>query len=132
MADHELTTLQAASSITLPPDPASVRRARQFIAAQLDDLAAADLVDTIILSVSELVTNAILHARGDIVLAVDLEPGKVRIEVTDESSQLPVQRGGVEEATSGRGLELVDALASSWGVEPMEGDGKQVWCEVAS
>ncbi len=98
----------------------------------LDEAHCHDVEGTVVLLANELVTNAILHARGDILLAVELAPGKVRIQVTDQSSQLPVHRGGVEEATSGRGLELVDALATAWGVEPMSDDGKQVWCEVAS
>lgn len=119
-------------STRLHASPASAREARRFVGEALREERVRDLDDVVVLLANELVTNAILHARGDIVLAVDLVPGKVRIQVTDQSPQLPMQRGGVEEATSGRGLELVDALATAWGVEPMSGDGKQVWCEVAS
>ncbi|HEX2064787.1 MAG TPA: ATP-binding protein [Acidimicrobiales bacterium] len=119
-------------STRLHANPASAREAREFVGQALREVRAGEQDDVVVLLANELVTNAILHARGDIVLAVELAPDKVRIQVTDQSSQLPVQRGGVEEATSGRGLELVDALATAWGVEPMSGDGKQVWCEVAS
>jgi anti-sigma regulatory factor (Ser/Thr protein kinase) len=119
-------------STRLRSSPASARQAREFVGRALREEHADEQQDTVVLLANELVTNAILHARGDILLAVELVPGKVRIQVTDQSSQLPVHRGGVQEATSGRGLELVDALATAWGVESMSDDGKQVWCEVAS
>ena len=54
----------------------------------------------------------------------------MRIKVGDGSAQQPLRHRALEEATSGRGLELVEALSSDWGVELVPGDGKRVWCEV--
>jgi len=87
-----------------------------------------DLVDCVILAASELATNAVLHARGS--LRVTLErtgPGEVRLEVTDGSSRLPLQRRHSQLAGTGRGLQLVGALAEEWGVEVLAGRGKVVW-----
>jgi anti-sigma regulatory factor (Ser/Thr protein kinase) len=81
------------------------------------------------LVVSELVTNAILHAGTDIELTVSVRSDAVRIEVTDLGGGVP-RCGAVEEATSGRGLPIVEALGGRWGVLQL-GAGKTVWCELA-
>ncbi len=80
---------------------------------------------------SELVTNALLHGTGRIRLGVEVSAVTVRVEVGDDDPRhprLPEQLGGAE---SGRGILLVDGLASSWGVQ--DGDpGKTVWFEVGA
>ena len=83
-----------------------------------------------VLLTSELVTNAVLYARSDVVLRVLLDPAVVRISVHDDSTVSPEPRSPADEDTSGRGLALVDVLASSWGVT-RNGQGKEVWFEVA-
>lgn len=82
------------------------------------------------LLVSELVTNALVHAtRHDqlIRLSLEVDEDLLWITVEDASDTLPQQRGDAD-GESGRGLLLVDALSEAWGWGPREGMGKQVWC----
>ena len=88
-----------------------------------------DLLDVIVLLTSEVVTNAVLHARTQARLTVLVTKNKVRVEVVDGDSREPVPRQARAEDTSGRGLQLVDVLSSRWGAERV-GDGKRVWFEV--
>lgn len=83
-----------------------------------------------VLLTSELVTNAVLYARSDILLRVYIDTPVVRISVHDSSPAPPVPRSPSMDDTSGRGLGLVDVLASTWGVSN-NGRGKEVWFEVA-
>lgn len=90
----------------------------------------------LVLLVSELVTNAVVHTGRPAVLRMQLPEGPapqphgtVRVEVSDASARPPLQRHAAGEDTGGRGLELVDGLASRWGWLP-EGTGKRIWCEV--
>ena len=85
--------------------------------------------DTALL-VSELATNAVLHARSEFTVSVDAERGRVRVEVSDRNSRLPQMAVVPSDAYSGRGLMLVQALASAWGVESFTDDGKTIWFEV--
>lgn len=87
------------------------------------------LAETLILLISELVTNAVVHTGCPAVLRMLFgEPG-VRVEVTDASDRAPARRQAGGEDTGGRGLELVDGLADRWGWQ-REGAGKRIWCEV--
>lgn len=79
---------------------------------------------------NELVTNAILHADSEIDVLVDVTGDRVRVEVHDAARRAPVRRRGDPTSTAGRGLALVEALASDWGVDTVPGDGKFVWFEV--
>ncbi|MDP9418574.1 MAG: ATP-binding protein [Actinomycetota bacterium] len=83
-----------------------------------------------VLLTSELVTNAVVYARSDIVLRVVLDADVVRVSVHDRSPAPPVLRPSGRDGTSGRGLALVDVLSSTWGVEP-NSHGKKVWFEVS-
>lgn len=80
---------------------------------------------------SELVTNAVLHGHGDIHVIVSLSPASmVRVEVHDrDGERLPAAQEVAEDATGGRGLALVAALARHWGVV-QGGEGKTVWFEL--
>ena len=119
------------SQLRLPPTTDSVPVARRHAREQLRD-SGAD-VDTVVLLVSEVVTNAVLHARSDVFLTVSDEGETARVEVRDSSPTPPrVHRFAVESAT-GRGLRLLDQLALRWGAEGAdEGRGKTVWFEVGS
>ncbi|GAB2700881.1 ATP-binding protein [Kitasatospora kifunensis] len=82
------------------------------------------------LLVSELVTNALVHAtRHDqkIRLRLEVDGDQLWITVEDASDQVPQQRKDTD-GESGRGLLLVEALSDAWGWGPREGIGKQVWC----
>ena len=119
-------------------DPAEVGRARRWVRSRLRACGLdpdAPLAETVVLVVSELVTNAVVHTGSPAVLRLvfpvgaDAERRPVRVEVADASPQPPLRRCARGEATSGRGLELVDCLADRWGWHP-DGDGKRVWCEI--
>lgn len=111
----------------LPGEPSSAGRARRFAEQTLHHWRQDELSELLTLLVSELVTNAVLHAGSDIRVRLVLESAAVRLEVHDGSPVLPAALDYGEEASTGRGLELVSALAQSWGVEP-SGLGKVVWC----
>jgi anti-sigma regulatory factor (Ser/Thr protein kinase) len=117
-------------SVGLPPEPASATRARTLARERFGTACSDDTLETIALLVTELVTNAILHARTPLLLTVEPRPGYVRISVEDESNDQPTVRRYESDAVTGRGLALVEQLASSWGVEKTA-TGKAVWCEVA-
>jgi anti-sigma regulatory factor (Ser/Thr protein kinase) len=97
---------------------------------QLEVTCSKDTVDTIALLVTELVTNAILHARTPMLLTLETRAHHVRVCVEDASSQRPAVQQYDSDAVTGRGLALVEELASSWGVDSTP-VGKVVWCEVA-
>jgi hypothetical protein len=82
------------------------------------------------LCVSELVTNAVVHARTELEVLVSVDAAVVRLEVHDLSPRAPRQRLRGPGATTGRGLEMVRLLSRDWGVDPRPGQGKAVWCEL--
>jgi anti-sigma regulatory factor (Ser/Thr protein kinase) len=90
---------------------------------------AGDVSDVAQVLVSELVTNAVLHAEPPIELGIDLRGGRVRITVVDGSPTIPEPQDPDQSATSGRGLLLVDALSASWGWQ-LADRGKCVWFEL--
>jgi len=116
-------------SVELPPKPASATQARRLAREQLASIVPPDALDTVALLVTELVTNAILHARTPLQLQIETRPNHVRIGVEDASDRQPELRSHPSDAVTGRGLALVEALASSWGVESTS-SGKVVWCEI--
>jgi Histidine kinase-like ATPase domain len=90
-------------------------------------------VDDAVLAANELVTNALLYTAGPCVVAgwLTAPRGALRVEVRDPSaSMLPPVRPATPDAHSGRGLAIVQQLASRWGVQPNERDGKTVWFEI--
>ncbi len=119
------------TELSLPPDAASVSAARRFLSDALRSWDAPDLAWAGAQLVSELATNAVLHARTDFRVRLELNEGVLRIAVRDASEVGPSQRHYAQSATTGRGLNLLEALSRSWGTEPTEG-GKWVWCEVVA
>jgi len=89
-------------------------------------------VDTVLLLVSEVVTNAVLHARSAVRLTIEDREGVVRIEVHDRSPIPPRMHRLRLASATGRGLRLLEQLSLSWGVEPGTGTGKIVWFEVGA
>ncbi len=124
----ERRRVEAMSHITLPPEVSSTPAARRWLIERLDDLPL-DVVDSAVLLVSELVTNAVLHAGTDLVVTVHRLADRIRVDVADGSTQEPVVRDYPTEASTGRGLTLFDTLASNWGVE-LSTRGKIVWFEL--
>jgi len=116
--------------LQLPARPTSAGEARRFVGQALRDAGVrGNPADTTLLLTSELVTNAVLHAAGGIVIDVALAPESVRVEVFDSSPEAPRPRRAAPDATSGRGLGLVEDLARAWGVIDLDA-GKAVWFEV--
>ena len=87
------------------------------------------LLDDVLLVVSELVTNAALHARTQARVVVRWDGERVLVEVFDADSHPPML---LNEAPSvgGWGLRLVERLSRTWGCDPQRGGGKRVWAEV--
>jgi anti-sigma regulatory factor (Ser/Thr protein kinase) len=120
-----------ARAVELLGRPASVRKARGFTADVLvDDGVEASVIEVAVLLVSELVTNAVVHARGPICLTVHTDAHWVRIEVEDPGHRRPVLRAASLDAVDGRGLLVVDKLATDWGTE-QRATHKVVWFEIA-
>jgi CheY-like chemotaxis protein len=118
----------ATASTHLPADRRSAGRARRFIR---DALAAVDehLIDSVQLLVSELVTNAVVHASSSPTVEVRLTEATVRVEVHDDDPTPPAAREPDLSAPGGRGLLILDRVASRWGTDTDE-DGKVVWFEL--
>jgi PAS domain S-box-containing protein len=114
-----------------PALPSSVREARLMIRDCLVTAGREDLLDTAELLVSEIVTNALVHAGTPVDVAFSFVDGGLRVEVTDGSPHLPSLRGYGPSAGTGRGLMLLEEMVDEWGVVP--GDpGKTVWFQIAS
>lgn len=89
-----------------------------------------DSIADVALLVSELVTNAVLHARSATRLTIDRDGATLRVSVWDGSAARPRLRPYTPDAVTGRGLLLVERIASRWGVDEGSG-GKSVWFELA-
>jgi DNA-binding NarL/FixJ family response regulator len=126
-----LETLEAALAgrTRLDADVRSSAAARRFVEETLGS-EQSELLEVVNLCVSELVTNAVLHTSSAPDVAVWVTSKGVRVEVGDEGGVLPEARAASVEAVTGRGLALVDTLASAWGVIPRP-FGKIVWFEIA-
>ncbi len=104
--------------------------ARRFSARTLRSWDVVAEADTVLLVVSELVTNALVHTQGPVRVDLTLAADRLRVTVSDSSPRSPAKPVVVDwESTGGRGLFLVEALSSAWGSVPV-GGGKQVWSEI--
>jgi len=123
------------SVLELVPDPRSVRAARTWIVGELATIGREDLSDAAELGVSELVTNAILHAAPPIVVRLGGTSTHPRVEVHDNSVAPPSVRNMTDDArlmaTVGRGLGIVAMYSTTWGAE-VSAQGKVVWFEPAA
>ena len=117
------------ASTSLAADTSSAAAARRFTVDVLKQWGCGELVDTVTLLVSELVTNAVLHARSASRLVLRQTGGNLRVEIGDDSAATPTRRSYAADAGTGRGMMLVEALASRWGSDRV-GDGKRVWFEL--
>ena len=116
-------------SATLPLQTDSPTRARRFIAEVLDECGRTDWHSAAELAITELVTNAILHAHTELLLRARCDGHSLRVEVEDFNPRLPTPRLHEPEASTGRGMALVAALTNEYGVVPKPG-GKIVWFAV--
>ncbi|MFR0354443.1 SpoIIE family protein phosphatase [Streptomyces sediminimaris] len=111
--------------------PDAVMHARRFTARTLRGWQVGEVADPVLLVVSELVTNALVHTQGPVRLDLMLRGDRVRVSVSDSSPRAPAKPVIVDwESTGGRGLLLVEAMSEAFGSMPVAG-GKQVWSEIA-
>jgi anti-sigma regulatory factor (Ser/Thr protein kinase) len=113
-------------SVVLVSDATAPSAARAFLREHVPERQLGAQAPTAQLLVSELVTNAVRYGKGDTLrVVVDLRERRLLVSVTD-SNPVPPRLGEREDEQGGRGMTLVDALASGWGTRE-SGSGKTVW-----
>ena len=110
---------------------AAASSARHFASATAREWGFEPMVDELELLVSELVTNAVLHADSSGEVRLSELDGGVRVDVADRSTTPPTMTSVGVDAPSGRGLLLVDHIADAWGID-LRTDGKVVWFELST
>lgn len=116
--------------LQLPAASTSAREARGFTREALNRWQLDGIGDDALLVVTELVTNAVTHARSECELRLSLGPHALRIEVLDRGAGTPDPLPPSATRNHGRGLHMIDAVAAAWGVEPVPAGGKLVWAEI--
>jgi two-component sensor histidine kinase len=127
-----LNVITTEAALVLPSQPASVAAARRFVGTQCERWKLS--AESAQLVVSELVTNAVRYAGGEVTVTLRRDgDNHVVIAVRDDSPKRPQLRHVPDDATNGRGLAIVDAVALRWDVRlhGVAGEtGKTVWAEV--
>lgn len=118
------------AELELPAAPDAAAMARAFVRERSLSWGCDDVVDAALLVVSELVTNAFVHAGSRCTVRAVRRPGVLRLEVADAGEGSPDPHVASDEDEHGRGLLLVSAMTEAWGVEPAAGGGKVVWAEL--
>jgi PAS domain S-box-containing protein len=118
-------------SLTLAPEPASAGQARRLVRQTLERADRDVWADAGELAVSEVVSNAVLHAHTSLTVRVVVRQDRLEVEVRDGSPALPQQRRYGVSATTGRGMVLVAALTTSCGVTSLGDEGKVVWFTIS-
>jgi anti-anti-sigma regulatory factor/anti-sigma regulatory factor (Ser/Thr protein kinase) len=118
--------------LLLAPTPTAAAASRVFVRDILDywqpALPDGAVLEQAVQVANELVTNAVVHARTDLRLRLELRGDWLHIAVRDGSPRLLRRVTANPEAEGGRGLWLVEQLARAWGVHPHPDGGKVVWC----
>lgn len=125
-----MTTTQWSRTQWWAADAAHIATARRFVEQHLVEHGRDDAVPDLSLLVSELVSNAISHARTSFAVTLVITRHSIRLEVSDGSPQAPVIADVTHEDDGGRGLRIVAALAHDWGVTSDPAGGKSVWASV--
>jgi anti-sigma regulatory factor (Ser/Thr protein kinase) len=115
--------------VDLPGHRRDVQQARMVARRFLDGRVGPSVCEEVVLLVSELVTNAVVHARTEVRLRLRIDRTLLRVEVEDCDERVPVARHATLRDERGRGLRLVEQYTARWGVTPWNG-GKTVWFEV--
>jgi two-component sensor histidine kinase len=84
--------------------------------------------DSVLLALTELVSNSAKHGTGPVDVSMRREPRHLWLGVTDRSDRLPMQPPTGDDLEGGRGIALLDVLATSWGVRLRRPTGKTIWC----
>lgn len=114
--------------VVVPADLRSLGPARAHLAEVAADWGVTDLA-ALRCVLSELMTNAVVHAHGPVIVSLARDAEVVRIEVSDDRPHLPVAISPQRGQEDGFGLRIVDVLCSSWGAEP-GARSKVVWAEL--
>ena len=122
---------QGRDALTLEPRLDAAGLARRHVRTCLMDWELESLVDPVLLLTSEVVTNALLHTGTRLTVLVERSGAGVQVAVEDGSSVPPVQRRHSTTASTGRGVQLLEAIAETWGWRPTAA-GKIVWFRVLS
>ena len=133
--DDVSTAVATRAEAELPAAAASVAQTRRFVRSTLEAWQLETLTDTATLLTSELATNALLHARSGFTVRLERRDTGVRVALLDDSAMRPTRRSHGLEATTGRGLALVETLAADWGSveeEALDGKAKGVWFELSA
>ena len=125
-----MSVTESGRSAVFEPVPSSAGAARRFVREELEQLHVGEPpAEATVLLTNELISNAVLHARTDMELRVRTRDDVLRVEVHDGNSRRPTPSPTPADATSGRGLHLVESLADRWGIDGTP-DGKVVWFEL--
>lgn len=117
----------APARLELPHHAASIARARTFVRQLCAGAGlSVDLGETAALLTSEMVTNSLVHGRSEAHLSVTADDSGLLVEVGDDDVRPPRPQRTTEESLGGRGLVIVEHLATDWGTYPTPG-GKVVW-----
>lgn len=128
--DEPRDSADAAVSARFLADPDAPGSARRFVADALVRWGyTGTLLDNARLLITELATNAVVHAQSAFSVVARAEGSRVRLSVRDASLAKPTITEEHPMATSGRGLRLVSVLSDRWGVD-VAADGKTVWAEL--
>jgi DNA-binding NarL/FixJ family response regulator len=122
------SAVEATASSELDASAAAPGQARHFVRGLLGDTDAS-VLSTVELLVTELVTNAIVHASSTPTVDVFVAADNVRVAVRDDDPSMPRPRRPDPNKAGGRGMVLLDELATTWGADP-DDDGKVVWFEI--
>lgn len=117
----------AALQLHFEPDASTPRAARREFTRHFDEH---PCLEPLLLCLSEVVTNAVLHARTGVTVRAIEVGHTIRVEVADGSRVRPIRRSFGEISPTGRGLHLLDRLTTNWGIE-LSPRGKTVWFEIS-
>jgi DNA-binding response OmpR family regulator len=131
LIEEVATSTHRETVVDLAHDPVAPSEARRVVRDVLLHWGYGDLLDDAALVVSELVTNAVRHAGSASIVVVNRTEGGIRVEVRDEGPGAPDLAPSPTDAEHGRGLMIVAALATAWGVEDDE-TSKTVWVELGA
>jgi anti-sigma regulatory factor (Ser/Thr protein kinase) len=109
------------------PDAASVPAARRYVAHLLEEADFGGDAGLVLLLASELITNAVRHAETSFWVSASVDGTQATVVVVDDDPELPTVHRPGPDATGGRGLLIVDQMASAWGHHPEPHHGKAVW-----
>jgi len=117
--------------LDLPNALSSAALARKFVSKTLTEWGMEPLMESALLVASELAANAVTHADTGFRIQLSLAPTTLRIDVTDSGKGTPEPQPPTLSEEHGRGLLLIGALTTAWGLDDAPGAGKVVWAEIA-